>query len=155
MAGRRMGDGLHQAVEAKEGVEILPENSTLASITFQNYFRLYDKLAGMTGTAQTEAEEFGQIYGLGVVEIPTNQPICRIDDDDAIYRTAAEKYRTVICEIAKAHLKGQPILVGTVSIEKSEYLSELLKKTRRIKTHGKGIANLGRDLQRKRSRPVY
>ena len=153
MAGRRMGDGLHQAVEAKEGVEILPENSTLASITFQNYFRLYDKLAGMTGTAQTEAEEFGQIYGLGVVEIPTNQPICRIDDDDAIYRTAAEKYRTVICEIAKAHLKGQPILVGTVSIEKSEYLSELLKKPAELKRMAKELRTLAETYKEKEATP--
>ena len=153
MAGRRMGDGLHQAVEAKEGVEILPENSTLASITFQNYFRLYDKLAGMTGTAQTEAEEFGQIYGLGVVEIPTNQPICRIDDDDAIYRTAAEKYRTVICEIAKAHLKGQPILVGTVSIEKSEYLSELLKKPVELKRMAKELRTLAETYKEKEAAP--
>ena len=127
MSGRRLSDGLHQAIEAKENVEIRPENVTLASVTFQNYFRLYDKLAGMTGTAQTEAEEFAEIYGLGVVEIPTNQPIARIDENDAIYRTAKEKFTAVVEEIAKAYVKGQPTLVGTTSIEKSEYLSALLK----------------------------
>ncbi len=127
MAGRRLSEGLHQALEAKEGVDIKPENVTLASVTFQNYFRLYDKLAGMTGTAQTEAVEFMEIYGLGVVEIPTNQPIVRIDENDAIYRTAKEKFEAVVEEIARAHAKGQPILVGTTSIDKSEYLSELLK----------------------------
>ncbi len=127
MSGRRLSDGLHQAIEAKEGVEIKPENVTLASVTFQNYFRLYDKLAGMTGTAQTEAEEFMQIYGLGVVEIPTNMPVARTDENDAIYRTANEKLEAVVEEIARAHVKGQPILVGTTSIEKSESLSELLK----------------------------
>ncbi|MGP6089016.1 preprotein translocase subunit SecA [Antarctobacter jejuensis] len=128
MAGRRLSDGLHQAIEAKEGADIQPENVTLASVTFQNYFRLYDKLAGMTGTAVTEAEEFGQIYGLGVVEVPTNKPIARIDDDDAVYRTAAEKYAAIVEEIRKAHEKGQPVLVGTTSIEKSEMLSQLLTK---------------------------
>ncbi len=127
MSGRRLSDGLHQAIEAKEGVDIKPENVTLASVTFQNYFRLYDKLAGMTGTAQTEAEEFAQIYGLGVVEIPTNQPVARVDENDAIYRTAQEKLQAVVEEIARAHVKGQPILVGTTSIEKSESLSSLLK----------------------------
>ena len=129
MRGRRLSDGLHQAIEAKEGVDIQPENVTLASVTFQNYFRLYDKLAGMTGTAQTEAEEFAEIYGLGVVEIPTNKPIARIDENDAIYRTAKEKFEAVVEEIARAHAKGQPMLVGTTSIEKSEYLSGLLKDT--------------------------
>ncbi|MCL4117144.1 UNVERIFIED_CONTAM: hypothetical protein GTU68_064992 [Idotea baltica] len=128
MAGRRLSEGLHQAIEAKEGAKIEPENVTLASVTFQNYFRLYDKLAGMTGTAQTEAEEFAQIYGLGVVEVPTNKPIARIDEHDAIYRTAIEKYRAIVSEIAIAHAKGQPTLVGTTSIEKSEYLSEMLSK---------------------------
>ncbi|HBS51291.1 MAG TPA: preprotein translocase subunit SecA [Rhodobacteraceae bacterium] len=127
MPGRRLSDGLHQAIEAKESVQIQPENVTLASVTFQNYFRLYDKLSGMTGTASTEADEFREIYGLGVVEVPTNQPIARIDKDDQVYRTAQEKYRAMIEEIKKANEKGQPVLVGTTSIEKSELLSEMLK----------------------------
>ncbi|MGJ8596892.1 preprotein translocase subunit SecA [Sulfitobacter sp.] len=127
MAGRRLGDGLHQAIEAKEGVDIKPENITLASVTFQNYFRLYDKLAGMTGTALTEADEFMEIYGLGVVEIPTNVPISRIDEDDAVYRTAAEKYAAMIEKTKEAHGRGQPCLVGTTSIEKSEMLSKMLE----------------------------
>ncbi|WP_420327349.1 preprotein translocase subunit SecA [Mameliella sp.] len=126
MAGRRLSDGLHQAIEAKEGCDIQPENVTLASVTFQNYFRLYEKLSGMTGTAATEAEEFSQIYGLGVVEVPTNLPIARIDEDDAVYRTGAEKYAAIVEEIKKAHEKGQPVLVGTTSIEKSEMLSQML-----------------------------
>ncbi|MEC7300714.1 MAG: preprotein translocase subunit SecA, partial [Pseudomonadota bacterium] len=128
MAGRRMSEGLHQAIEAKEGVDILPENVTLAQVTFQNYFRLYDKLSGMTGTAATEAEEFQEIYGLGVVEVPTNRPIARIDDDDAVYRTAQEKFAAIVETIKEAHAKGQPTLVGTTSIEKSEFLSDMLKK---------------------------
>ncbi len=128
MAGRRLSDGLHQAIEAKEGCPIQPENVTLASVTFQNYFRLYDKLSGMTGTAVTEAEEFSEIYGLGVVEVPTNRPIARIDKDDAVYRTAREKYEAIVEEIREAHDRGQPILVGTTSIEKSEMLSGLLTK---------------------------
>ncbi|WP_112872761.1 preprotein translocase subunit SecA [Paracoccus endophyticus] len=127
MAGRRLSDGLHQAIEAKEGVEIQPENVTLASVTFQNYFRLYDKLAGMTGTAVTEAEEFAEIYKLGVVEVPTNRPVARIDDHDRVYRTAAEKYAAVIEAIREAHGRGQPLLVGTTSIEKSEMLSRMLE----------------------------
>ena len=127
MAGRRLGDGLHQAIEAKEGCSIRPENVTLASVTFQNYFRLYDKLGGMTGTAATEAEEFQEIYGLGVVEVPTNRPIARIDEDDQVFRTAREKFEGVVSEIKEAHAKGQPILVGTTSIEKSEALAEMLK----------------------------
>jgi len=127
MAGRRLSDGLHQAIEAKEGCSIKPENVTLASVTFQNYFRLYDKLAGMTGTAATEAEEFQEIYNLGVVEVPTNRPIARIDEDDQVYRTAREKFAGVVDEIKEAHAKGQPILVGTTSIEKSEALAEMLK----------------------------
>ena len=127
MAGRRLSDGLHQAIEAKEGCSIKPENVTLASVTFQNYFRLYDKLGGMTGTAATEAEEFREIYNLGVVEVPTNRPVARIDEDDKVYRTAREKYAGVIEEIKEAHAKGQPILVGTTSIEKSEALAEMLK----------------------------
>ncbi|KRS19355.1 preprotein translocase subunit SecA [Roseovarius indicus] len=126
MPGRRLSEGLHQAIEAKEGCKIQPENVTLAQVTFQNYFRLYDKLAGMTGTAATEAEEFAQIYGLGVVEVPTNLPIARIDQDDAVYRTQEEKYNAIIEAIQKAHEKKQPVLVGTTSIEKSEVLSQLL-----------------------------
>ena len=117
---------MHQAIEAKEGCDIKPENVTLASVTFQNYFRLYDKLAGMTGTALTEAEEFHEIYGLGVVEVPTNVPIARVDEDDAVYRTAEEKYEAMIDKVKECHAKGQPVLVGTTSIEKSEMLSEML-----------------------------
>ncbi|MEQ9039827.1 MAG: preprotein translocase subunit SecA [Silicimonas sp.] len=128
MPGRRLSDGLHQAIEAKEDATIQPENVTLASVTFQNYFRLYEKLAGMTGTAATEAEEFGEIYGLGVVEIPTNRPIARVDEDDQIYRTAREKYEGIAKAIKEAHAKGQPVLVGTTSIERSEFLSDVLKK---------------------------
>jgi preprotein translocase subunit SecA len=126
MPGRRLSEGLHQAIEAKEGAKIQPENVTLASVTFQNYFRLYDRLAGMTGTAATEAEEFQQIYGLGVVEIPTNREVARADEDDAVYRTGREKYEAIVEEIREAHGKGQPVLVGTTSIEKSEQLSRLL-----------------------------
>lgn len=126
MAGRRLSNGLHQAIEAKEGVQPKPENVTLASVTFQNYFRLYDKLAGMTGTAMTEADEFREIYGLGVVEIPTNKPIARVDENDQVYRTAREKYDGVIKAIKDAHDKKQPILVGTTSIEKSELISQML-----------------------------
>ncbi|MDU8910203.1 preprotein translocase subunit SecA [Aestuariicoccus sp. MJ-SS9] len=128
MPGRRLSDGLHQAIEAKEDCKIQPENVTLASVTFQNYFRLYEKLAGMTGTAATEAEEFGEIYGLGVVEVPTNRPIARQDDDDKVFRTAREKYDAIVDQIRQAHEKGQPVLVGTTSIEKSEMLSDLLTK---------------------------
>ncbi len=128
MHGRRLSEGLHQAIEAKEGVNIQPENQTLASITFQNYFRLYDKLGGMTGTASTEAAEFGDIYKLDVVEIPTNRKIQRIDIDDEVYRTAKEKYKAIIADIEDTHRRQQPVLVGTVSIEKSEYLSGLLKQ---------------------------
>ncbi|MGL4320895.1 MAG: SEC-C metal-binding domain-containing protein, partial [Paracoccaceae bacterium] len=127
MRGRRLSDGLHQAIEAKEGVKIQPENVTLASVTFQNYFRLYDKLSGMTGTAATEAEEFAEIYGLGVVEVPTNRTVQRKDEHDQVYRTAREKYEGVVKSIREAHEKGQPILVGTTSIEKSEQLSGMLK----------------------------
>ncbi len=126
MPGRRLSDGLHQAIEAKEGVGIQPENVTLASVTFQNYFRLYDKLAGMTGTAATEAEEFAEIYGLGVVEVPTHRPIARVDEDDKVYSSVREKYNAMIEQIKKANEKGQPVLVGTTSIEKSEQLSQLL-----------------------------
>ncbi|EEE37464.1 preprotein translocase, SecA subunit [Rhodobacteraceae bacterium KLH11] len=128
MPGRRLSEGLHQAIEAKEGVQIQPENVTLASVTFQNYFRLYDKLSGMTGTALTEAEEFAEIYGLGVVEVPTNKPIARVDKDDQVYRTTAEKYDAIIKQVKRAGEKGQPVLVGTTSIEKSEVISQLLTK---------------------------
>jgi preprotein translocase subunit SecA len=128
MPGRRLSDGLHQAIEAKEGVAIQPENVTLASVTFQNFFRLYDKLSGMTGTAATEAEEFREIYNLGVVEVPTHKPIARVDEDDKIYSTVREKYNAMIDEIKKSNEKGQPVLVGTTSIEKSEVLSNLLKE---------------------------
>jgi preprotein translocase subunit SecA len=129
MPGRRYSEGLHQALEAKEHVAIQPENQTLASITFQNYFRLYEKLAGMTGTALTEADEFMDIYGLDVIEIPTNLPVARVDEDDEVYRTADEKYNAVIGEIERAHSRLQPVLVGTASIEKSELLADLLKKS--------------------------
>ncbi|RWP02612.1 MAG: preprotein translocase subunit SecA [Mesorhizobium sp.] len=128
MPGRRYSEGLHQALEAKEHVAIQPENQTLASVTFQNYFRLYKKLAGMTGTALTEAEEFGNIYGLEVTEIPTNLPVVRIDEDDEVYRTVEEKYKAIVKEIREASAKGQPTLVGTTSIEKSEQLAERLRK---------------------------
>ncbi|MEF0943589.1 preprotein translocase subunit SecA [Rhizobium sp. BR 362] len=128
MPGRRYSDGQHQALEAKERVQIQPENQTLAQITFQNYFRMYDKLAGMTGTASTEAEEFGNIYGLDVVEVPTNLPIQRIDEDDEVYRTHDEKYNAIITEILDAHKRGQPVLVGTTSIEKSELLADRMRK---------------------------
>ena len=126
MTGRRLSEGLHQAIEAKEGVKIMPENVTLASVTFQNYFRLYNKLGGMTGTALTEAEEFQEIYGIGVLEVPTNRDIARIDEDDAVYRTTKEKFEGVVKAIKEAHAKGQPTLVGTTSIEKSEFLSQML-----------------------------
>ena len=128
MPGRRWSDGLHQAVEAKEKVKIEKENQTLATITFQNYFRMYGKLAGMTGTADTEAVEFDKIYKLEVMVIPTNQTLIRIENPDVIYRTEEEKFRAVVIEIAELHEKGQPVLVGTVSIEKSEHLSTLLKR---------------------------
>ncbi|TIS41704.1 preprotein translocase subunit SecA [Mesorhizobium sp.] len=128
MPGRRYSEGLHQALEAKEHVAIQPENQTLASVTFQNYFRLYKKLAGMTGTALTEAEEFGNIYGLEVTEIPTNLPVVRVDEDDEVYRTVEEKYKAIVKEIKEAREKGQPTLVGTTSIEKSEQLAARLRK---------------------------
>ncbi len=126
MTGRRLSEGLHQAIEAKEGVKIMPENQTLASVTIQNYFRLYQKLSGMTGTAATEASEFFDIYKMNVLEVPTHRPIRRKDYDDEVYRTSAEKNAAIAHQIAECHVKGQPILVGTVSIEKSEQLSELL-----------------------------
>ena len=127
MPGRRYSEGLHQALEAKEHVQVQPENVTLASITFQNYFRLYKKLAGMTGTAATEADEFAEIYGLDVVEIPTNRPVQRLDEDDEVYRTGAEKLKAILREIEDANQKLQPMLVGTTSIEKSEQLAEFMQ----------------------------
>src|SRR5215813_5925498 len=136
MHGRRYSEGLHQALEAKEHVKIQPENQTLASITFQNYFRLYQKLAGMTGTAMTEANEFLDIYKLDVLEVPTNRPVDRTDEHDEVYRTLKEKSRAIVAEIADCHRRGQPILVGTVSIEKSEILSALLKDRKYIRELG-------------------
>jgi preprotein translocase subunit SecA len=129
MPGRRYSEGQHQALEAKEKVKIQPENQTLSSITFQNYFRMYDKLAGMTGTASTEAEEFGNIYRLEVVEVPTNLPIQRIDEDDEVYRTFEEKFKAIIEDIKQAHERNQPVLVGTTSIEKSELLATMLRQS--------------------------
>lgn len=129
MFGRRYSDGLHQAIEAKEGLEVRSESKTLATITFQNYFRMYKKLSGMTGTAKTEEEEFQDIYHMDVIEIPTNKPVIRVDNPDEIYRTEAEKFGAVIDDIKARHETGQPVLVGTISIEKSEELSKLLKKT--------------------------
>jgi preprotein translocase subunit SecA len=136
MQGRRFSEGLHQALEAKEGVEIQPENQTLASITFQNYFRLYAKLAGMTGTAVTEANEFMDIYGLDVIEVPTNMPIARADEHDEVYRTVKEKARAIVAEIADCRRRGQPVLVGTTSIEKSEQLSALLRDHKYVRELG-------------------
>ena len=127
MLGRRYSEGLHQAIEAKEHVDVQKENKTLATITFQNYFRLYGKLSGMTGTAVTEAEEFGAIYQLDIIEIPTNKPVIRLDDPDVVYKNENGKNRAIIQQIVDCHEKGQPVLVGTVSIEKSEYLSKLLR----------------------------
>ena len=129
MLGRRYSEGLHQAIEAKEHVEVAHESKTLATITFQNYFRLYDKLSGMTGTALTESEEFGAIYKLDIVEIPTNRPLVRLDNQDVVFKNENGKYRAIIKQIETCHNKGQPVLVGTVSIEKSELLSSMLKKT--------------------------
>ena len=128
MAGRRWSDGLHQAVEAKEGVKIERENQTLATITLQNYFRMYEKLGGMTGTAETEAEEFGTTYNLDVIQIPTNMPMVRKDGADVIYRTIGEKWEAVVDEIKELNEKGQPVLVGTVSVENSELVARMLQK---------------------------
>src|SRR5246127_4551654 len=128
MPGRRYSEGLHQALEAKEHQPIQPENQTLASITFQNYFRMYEKLAGMTGTAATEADEFMDIYNLEVLEVPTNMPLVRLDDDDEVYRTAKEKYRAILALIDDCKKRGQPVLVGTTSIEKSEQLAAVVRK---------------------------
>ena len=128
MFGRRYNEGLHQAIEAKERVEVANESKTLATITFQNYFRLYSKLSGMTGTAMTEQEEFGTIYELDIVEIPTNRPLARVDQQDVVYKNVSGKLRAIVSQIEECHAKGQPVLVGTVSIEKSEELSALLKR---------------------------
>ena len=128
MYGRRYNEGLHQAIEAKEGVTVARESKTLATITFQNYFRLYKRLSGMTGTAMTEEEEFREIYKLDVVEIPTNRPMIRKDLPDSIFRTEKGKFEAVIEDIIQCHEKGQPVLVGTISIEKSELLSKMLKR---------------------------
>ena len=128
MKGRRYSDGLHQAIEAKEGLEIQNESMTLATITFQNYFRMYEKLSGMTGTAKTEEEEFRNIYNMNVIMIPTNRPIARDDRADLIYATMDGKFRAVVEDIAERHQKGQPVLVGTVAIETSEIISKYLSK---------------------------
>src|SRR5205085_3658110 len=129
MPGRRWSDGLHQAIEAKEKVKVENENQTLATITFQNYFRMYKKLAGMTGTAETEAEEFMKIYKLDVLVIPTNRTLRRIENPDMIYRTEREKFDAVVREIKQCNERGQPVLVGTISIDRSEKLSSMLKRT--------------------------
>ena len=128
MPGRRYSDGLHQAIEAKEGVKVKRESMTLANITFQNFFNKYDKKCGMTGTALTEEQEFRDIYGMDVVEIPTNKPVIRQDLEDAVYKTKKEKYHAVVEEVKKAHAKGQPVLVGTITIDISEEISRLLKR---------------------------
>src|SRR6185312_946626 len=129
MPGRRWSDGLHQAIEAKENVKIESENQTLATITFQNYFRMYEKLAGMTGTADTESVEFQEIYNLEVIVIPTNKPMIRVDNHDVVFKTEGEKFDAVIEELKDCYERGQPVLVGTVSIEKSERVAQQLKKT--------------------------
>jgi preprotein translocase subunit SecA len=151
MEGRRWSEGLHQAVEAKEKTHIQPENQTLASITFQNYFRLYEKLAGMTGTALTEASEFQDIYKLDVVEIPTNKPVRREDWDDELYMTAAEKNKAIVAQIAECHKKGQPVLVGTVSIEKSESLAKLLQDKSYFRTLAKELKERAKELKDKQA----
>ena len=153
LAGRRYNEGMHQAIEAKEGVEIKNENQTLATITLQNYFRLYDKLSGMTGTAMTEAAEFYQIYKLGVVPIPTNKPMIRADQADLVYRTEDAKFKAVVDDIVERHEKGQPVLVGTVSVEKSEYLSEQLRRARGPPRGAQRQAPRARGRHRRRGRP--
>lgn len=149
MEGRRWSDGQHQAIEAKENAEIQPENQTLASITFQNYFRLYEKLAGMTGTAMTEEAEFADIYGLHAFEVPTNRPIAREDFDDELYMTADEKYKAIAVQIADCHQRGQPVLVGTVSIEKSEVLSNLLSDKKFFKNVAATLRDRADELKEK------
>ncbi len=128
MKGRRYSDGLHQAIEAKEGLKIQNESMTLASITFQNYFRMYKKLAGMTGTAKTEEEEFRNIYNMEVIAIPTNKPVIRIDKPDMIYKTMDAKFKAVVEEVKKRHAKGQPVLIGTVAVETSELSIKFIEK---------------------------
>ncbi len=128
MPGRRFSDGLHQAIEAKEHVKVKRESKTLATITFQNFFNKYEKKSGMTGTALTEEKEFRDIYGMDVIEVPTNLPIARIDYDDAVYKTKKDKFNAVVADIVQAHEKGQPVLVGTITIETSEMLSQMLQK---------------------------
>ena len=128
MPGRRWSDGLHQAVEAKEGVKVERETQTLATITIQNYFRMYEKLAGMTGTAETEADEFHQIYKLDVMVIPTNRPVARMDQNDLIYKTQREKFGAALKEITECYQRGQPVLVGTISVETSELISRMLQR---------------------------
>ncbi|MBL4619615.1 MAG: preprotein translocase subunit SecA [Marinicaulis sp.] len=150
MEGRRWSEGLHQAVEAKEKTAVQPENQTLASITFQNYFRLYEKLAGMTGTALTEQDEFEDIYKLKVIEIPTNRPIARSDMDDELYMTANEKYKAIVMQIADCHKRGQPVLVGTVSIEKSEILDELLSNKKFFKETAASLRERAKELKDKK-----
>ncbi len=150
MEGRRWSEGLHQAVEAKERADIQPENQTLASITFQNYFRLYEKLAGMTGTALTEEAEFEDIYKLKVIEIPTNRPIARTDMDDELYMTANEKYKAIVMQIADCHKRGQPVLVGTVSIEKSEILDKLLSNKKFFKETAASLRERAKELKDKK-----
>ena len=130
MPGRRYSDGLHQAIEAKEHVKVRRESKTLATITFQNLFNKYDKKSGMTGTALTEEKEFRDIYGMDVIEIPTNVPVQRVDLEDAVYKTKKEKYEAVVEAVKEAHATGQPVLVGTITIEVSELLSKMLKKRR-------------------------
>jgi len=146
MPGRRYSEGLHQALEAKEHVQVQPENQTLASITFQNYFRMYEKLSGMTGTALTEAAEFMDIYSLDVIEIPTNMPVGRVDSDDEVYRTLDEKIAAIVTQIAECHRRGQPVLVGTVSIEKSETLDERLKDRKYIRQTGLDLIEKAKSL---------
>jgi len=143
MPGRRYSDGLHQALEAKEHVKIERENQTLATITFQNYFRMFEKLGGMTGTADTEAQEFKEIYNLEVIIVPTNMPMIRTDHSDVIYKTENEKFKAAVTEIKELHQKGRPVLVGTISIEKSEFLSKYLKKEG-IKHHVSQVRNIMR-----------
>ena len=152
--GRRYSDGLHQALEAKEDVSIQSENQTLASITFQNYFRSYDKLAGMTGTAVTEAAEFSDIYDLDVVEVPTNVPMVRLDQGDEVYRTSDEKLRAIVVEIADCHRRGQPVLVGTTSIEKSETLAALLSDRAYIRDAGQYCESVAQGLSSRKDAEI-
>ena len=154
LAGRRYNEGMHQAIEAKEGVEIKQENQTLATITLQNFFRLYDKLSGMTGTAMTEAAEFNQIYKLGVVPIPTNRPMIRADQPDLVYKTEDAKFDAVVDDIVERHEKGQPVLVGTASVEKSEHLSGAAQEARRPARGPQRQAARARGADRRAGRPA-